>query len=193
MAADVDFISICHVMVNWLDFVTHCQKLRERDPIMHLSMSSWRGGRWGIGRDFDRSPWPGGRAFQLSCCPGGRDIWIFVRARDQKSFPGRGISVIFDLTFLHRGREFDSNFLENVKIPPYAPPPPPPPRRLDIDRCIRRSKQTIFIWNEAMRKYLCDPSREKWYGKLLIKNPNVNRKISQGQKSHENCSNWMVV
>ena len=27
MAADVDFISICHVMVNWLDFVTHCQKL----------------------------------------------------------------------------------------------------------------------------------------------------------------------
>ena len=44
------------------------------------------------------------------------------------------ISVIFDLTFLPSGREFDSNFLENVKIPPYAPPPP---RRLDIERCIR--------------------------------------------------------
>ena len=42
--------------------------------------------------------------------------------------------VIFDLTFLPGGREFDSNLLENVKIPPYAPPPPP--RRLDIDRCI---------------------------------------------------------
>ena len=26
MAADVDLISRCHVMVNWLDFVTHCQK-----------------------------------------------------------------------------------------------------------------------------------------------------------------------
>ena len=30
------------------------------------------------------------------------------------------ISVIFDLTFLPGGREFDSNFLENVKILPYA-------------------------------------------------------------------------
>ena len=35
-------------------------------------------------------------------------------------FPGR----IFDLTFLPGGREFDSNVLENVKIPPYDPPPP---------------------------------------------------------------------
>ena len=50
-------------------------------------------------------------------------------------FPGWRISVIFDLTFLPRGREFDSNFLENVKIPPNAPPYPTP-RRLDIDRCI---------------------------------------------------------
>ena len=32
------------------------------------------GGRWGIGREFDRSLWPWGRAFELSCCPGGRDI-----------------------------------------------------------------------------------------------------------------------
>ena len=31
---------------------------------MHLSMSSRRGGRWGIGLDFDRSLWPGGRAFE---------------------------------------------------------------------------------------------------------------------------------
>ena len=43
--------------------------------VMHLSMSSRRGqGRRGIGRDFDRSLWPGGRAFEFSCCPGGRDI-----------------------------------------------------------------------------------------------------------------------
>ena len=68
------------------------------------------GGRQGIGRGFDRSLWPGGRAFELSCCPGSRDIRIFVRAHDHKSFPGWGISVIFDLTFLTRGREFDSNF-----------------------------------------------------------------------------------
>ena len=50
-------------------------------------------GRRGIGRDFDRSLWPWGRAFELSCCPGGKDIWIFVRARYHKSFPGQGISV----------------------------------------------------------------------------------------------------
>ena len=31
------------------------------------------GGRRGIGRDFDRSFWPGVRAFELSCCPGSRD------------------------------------------------------------------------------------------------------------------------
>ena len=37
-------------------------------------------------------------------------------------FLGWGISVIFDLTFFPRGREFDSNFWENVKIPPYPPP-----------------------------------------------------------------------
>ena len=35
---------------------------------------------------------------------------------------GWGISVIFDLAFLPGGREFDINFWENVKIPPYAPP-----------------------------------------------------------------------
>ena len=58
--------------------------------------------------------------------PGVGDIWIFVRACDYKSFPRRGISVTFDLKFLPCGREFDSNFLENVNIPPYAPPPPHP-------------------------------------------------------------------
>ena len=42
-------------------------------------------------------------------------------------FLGWGISVIFDLTFLPGAREFDSNFLENVKSPPYAPPLPPLP------------------------------------------------------------------
>ena len=49
---------------------------------------------------------------------------------------GWGILVIFDLTFLPGGREFDSNVLENVKSPPYAPCTPPPPCWLAIDRCI---------------------------------------------------------
>ena len=106
---------------------------RTRIKIMHLSMSSQRGWRQGIGRDFDRSLWPEGRAFEFSCCPGGRDVWIFAIVWDHKSFLGVGNLVIFDLTFLPGGREFDSNLLENVKIPPYAPPLP---RRLDIDRCI---------------------------------------------------------
>ena len=38
-------------------------------------------------------------------------------------FLGLGISVIFDLTFLPGGREFDSSFWENVKIPPYGNEP----------------------------------------------------------------------
>ena len=90
---------------------------------MHLSISSrrGRGGSRGIGRDSDRSPWPRGRAFELSCRPGGRDIGIFVRARDHKSFPGRGISVIFDLTFLPGGREFDSNFVGKCQNPALCP------------------------------------------------------------------------
>ena len=54
------------------------------------------------------------------------------------NFPGWGITVIFDLTFLPGGREFDSNFLENVKPPPYALPLPSlqSPHSLEIDRCI---------------------------------------------------------
>ena len=101
-----------------------------------INVKPAEGRRQGIGRDFDRSLWPGGRAFESSRCPVGRDIWIFVRARDHKSFLRVGNLVIFDLTFLPGGGEFYSNLLENVKIPPYAPPPP---RRLDIDRCIINS------------------------------------------------------
>ena len=101
---------------------------------MHLSMSSRRRG---IGRDFDRSLWPGVGHLNYLAVPGvGIFEFLFV-PMTTNHFPGRGISVIFDLTFFPGGREFDSNFLENVKIPPYAPPPAP--RRLDIDRCIKAS------------------------------------------------------
>ena len=95
---------------------------------MHLSMSSRRGGGGGgIGRDFDRSLWPGGRVFELSCCPG---VGIFEFLFVHKSFSGVGNFSYFDLTFLPGSREFFSNFLEYVKIPPYAPPYPPPPPTL---------------------------------------------------------------
>ena len=60
---------------------------------MHLSVSSWRGGRrQGIGQGFDRSLWPGGGAFEFHlACPGDRDILkILVSASDHKSFPGVG-------------------------------------------------------------------------------------------------------
>ena len=102
---------------------------------MRLSMSSRRErGKRGIRRDFDWSLWPGGGAFELSCCPGGRDFWIFVCARDHKSFPGVRNFSYFDLTFLSGGREFYSHFFEMSKSHPM---PRLSPYRLDIDRCIK--------------------------------------------------------
>ena len=101
------------------------------------------GGRRGIEKGFDRSLWPGGRAFGLSCCSGVRDIWTPCNHLTTNHFPGWGISVIVDLTFLPGGREFYNNFLENMKSPPYAPLPLPLPLplpgQLDIDRCINTS------------------------------------------------------
>ena len=58
-------------------------------------------------------------------------------------FPGWGISVIFNLTLLHGGREFDSNVLENVKSLSYALPLPSP-HWLDIDRCMRRIINSVL-------------------------------------------------
>ena len=52
-----------------------------------------------------------------------KDLKMF-RWYTNQSFLGVGNLVIFHLTFLSGGREFDSNLLENVKIPPYAPSPP---------------------------------------------------------------------
>ena len=68
------------------------------------------GGRRGIGRDFDRSLWPGVGIFEF--------LLVSVTTNH---FPGWRISDTFDLTFLPTGREFDSKFLENVncKILPY--------------------------------------------------------------------------
>ena len=86
---------------------------------MQLSMSSRRRGEGGGegGILIDRFG-PGVGHLNYLAVPGGRDINYFL---------GWGISVIFELTYLSRGREFYSNFLENVKIQPFALPPPPPP------------------------------------------------------------------
>ena len=95
-------------------------------------MSSRRGegGRWGIGEGFDRSLWPGGRALELSCCPGGRDISYFFVHVTTNHFPGSGISIIFDLTFLPGIGNFTAIFLKmSHPIPtlrPACPLPPPP-------------------------------------------------------------------
>ena len=51
-----------------------------------------------------------GRAFELSCCPGVRDIWIFFVPVTANHFPGWGISVIFDLTFLPGVGNFTAGF-----------------------------------------------------------------------------------
>ena len=64
--------------------------------------------RRGIGRDFDRSLWPGVGILEFQ-----------IVSVTTNHFRVWGISDTFDLTFLPAGREFDSNFLENVKILPY--------------------------------------------------------------------------
>ena len=51
---------------------------------------------------------------------------------------------------------------------------------------IRRSKKQCLF--ESYENIPLRPFTRKAIQKTL-KNPNVNRKISQGQKSHENCSN----
>ena len=66
---------------------------------------------------------PGVGLLNYLAVPGVGRIFEFLTTNH---FLGWGISVIFDLTFLPRGREFDSSFWENVKILPYAPPPPLP-------------------------------------------------------------------
>ena len=109
------------------------------------------GGRRGIGRGFDCSLWPDGRAFELSCCPEGRDIWIFFMLVTTNHFPGWGISIIFDLTFLPGVGNFTAIFWTKSSPRPMPCPHPPPPLlpcRLDIDRCITSipiSNQAILI------------------------------------------------
>ena len=87
------------------------------------------GGRKGgaYGRDLINRFGPGVGHLNYLAVLGVGIFEFFVVPVTTNHFPGWGISVIFDLTFLPGVREFDSIFLENVKSPPYAPPSPPPP------------------------------------------------------------------
>ena len=77
---------------------------------MHLSMSSRRRGRRGIGKGFDQSFGPGVGHLDYLAVPGVGIFEFLFMPLTTNHFPGWGISVIFDLTFLRGGREFDSNF-----------------------------------------------------------------------------------
>ena len=112
------------------------------------------GGRQGIGQGFDWSLWPGVEHLNYLAVSGGRDIWIFVRACDHKSFPGLGnFSYIWPHIFA-QGREFYCNFFGKCQIPALCPafPPPLPPHQLDTDRCINSS--TLANSNLKLRSYL---------------------------------------
>ena len=78
----------------------------------------------GIGRGFDRSLWPGvGHLNYLSVLGVAIFEFLFVPVTTNH-FLGWGISVTFDLTFLPRGREFDSNFGKMSKSRPMPCLPP---------------------------------------------------------------------
>ena len=66
---------------------------------------------------------PGVRHLNYLAFPGVGIFEFLLGPVTTTHFPGREISVIFDLTFLSGGREVYSNFLENVKFKPYASPP----------------------------------------------------------------------
>ena len=88
-------------------------------------MGRWGGGALG-GILIDRFG-PGVGHLNSLAVPGvGIFEFLFVPVTTNH-FPGWEIQLYFYLTFLPGGREFHSNFLANVKIPPYAPSPPIPP------------------------------------------------------------------
>ena len=86
----------------------------------------------------------------------GIGISEFLFVHDHKSFLGVGNLVIFDLTFLPGGREFDSNLLKNVKIPPYAPPPPPPAGLALIGALCWRYILLMRNGNHALERTIAD-------------------------------------
>ena len=91
-----------------------------------------------------RSLWPGVGYLNYLAVPGDRDIQLFSVPVTTNHFPGRGISVIFDLTFFAQGKEILHQFFFKKRSNPQPMqrllPPPPRPRRLHIDRCIKHSK-----------------------------------------------------
>ena len=96
---------------------------RTRIKIMHLSMSSQRGWRQGIGRDFDRSLWPEGRAFEFLnylAVPGVRIFEFMSVPVTTNHFPGGRFQLYLTSHFCPGIGNFTAFFLKNVTILPYT-------------------------------------------------------------------------
>ena len=100
------------------------QTLLNQGLCTYQCQAGGRRGRRGIGQGFDRSLWlgPGVGHLNYLAVPGVGIFELMFVPMTTNHFPGWGISVIFDLKFLPGDRDFGSNFLKNVKSPPYAPP-----------------------------------------------------------------------
>ena len=96
---------------------------------MHLSMSSRCGGGGGIGRDFDRSLWPGVGHLSYLAVP---EVGIFeflIVPVTTNHFPGGAFWLYLTSHFCPGVENLTAIFWKMSKFRPM-------PRRLDIDRCI---------------------------------------------------------
>ena len=101
--------------------------------LMHLSMSSRREERQGIGRDFDRSLWPGVGHLNYLAVPGvGIFEFLFV-LMTTNHFPGGEFQLYLNSHFCPGVGNLTAIFWKMSKSHPM---PRFSPCRLDIDRCI---------------------------------------------------------
>ena len=108
---------------------------------MHLSMSSRRWGRRGIGRDFDQSLWPGVGHLNYLAVPGvGIFGFLFVPVTTNH-FPGGEFQLYLTPHFCQGVGNLTAIFCKMSKS---RPMPRLPHRRLDIDRC-------IILWRDYLR------------------------------------------
>ena len=98
---------------------------------------------------------------------------LLVKGKAYVLFSWKSVNMVSDVDFISMSR--------NGQLTGFCHALP----KTESRDLIRRSKQTLFIWK--LWKTPLRPLARKAIRKTL-KNPNVNRKISHGQKSHENCS-----